>query len=136
MKSRFLLRFLSFVSLFLVLIGVFSCKTARNVFDSECYIFENQTDYKNYFVKLDSVGNSDVSGRIYLIDDNLTLQAEPFLLVFDRKKSEVILSDTTFYVLKVRKTKNGRVEGYFSESSKKKKFIFYPYQLFENINIF
>ena len=128
MKSRFLLRFLSFVSLFLVLIGVFSCKTARNVFDSECYIFENQTDYKNYFVKLDSVGNSDVSGRIYLIDDNLTLQAEPFLLVFDRKKSEVILSDTTFYVLKVRKTKNGRVEGYFSESSKKKKFIFYPYQ--------
>ena len=128
MKSRFFLRFISLVFLSLLLIGSFSCKTSRGVFDSESYIFENQTDCESYFVKLDSVSDTDVRGRIYLIDDNLTLQAEPFSLVFDKKKSEVVLSDTIFYVLKVKKTKNGRVEGCFSESSKKKKFVFYPYQ--------
>ena len=106
----------------IVLVVLFSCKTTSNVFDSECYIFENQTDGKNYFVKVDSVSKSDVKGRIYLIDDNLTLQYEPCSLVFNKNKSEVMLSDTVRCVLKIRKTKNGMVEGYFFESSKTSAF--------------
>ena len=78
MKSRVFLRFSSVVLCLMALANLFSCKTARSVFDSESYIFENQTDYKNYFVRIDSVGESDVNGRIYLIDNDLTLQAEPF----------------------------------------------------------
>ena len=128
MKSRVFLRFSSVVLCLMALANLFSCKTARSVFDSESYIFENQTDYKNYFVRIDSVGESDVNGRIYLIDNDLTLQAEPFLLVFNKKKSEVVLSDTTLYVLKMKKFKNGRIEGNFFESSHKKKFVIYPYK--------
>ena len=108
MKSRVFLRFSSVVLCLMALVNLFSCKTARSVFDSESYIFENQTDYKNYFVRIDSVGKSDVNGRIYLIDNDLTLQAEPFLLVFNKKKSEVVLSDTTLYVLKMKKFKKMR----------------------------
>ena len=128
MKSRVFLRFSSVVLCLMALANLFSCKTARNVFDGESYIFENQTDYKNYFVRVDSVGKSDVNGRIYLIDNDLTLQAEPFLLVFNKKKSELILSDTTLYVLKMKKIKNGRIEGDLFESSHKKKFVIYPYK--------
>lgn len=131
MKSRIFLRFSSVVLCLMALANLFSCKTAKNVFDSESYIFENQTDYKNYFVRVDSVGRSDVNGRIYLIDNDLTLQAEPFLLVFNKKKSELILSDTTLYVLKMKKFKNGRIEGDLFESSHKKKFVIYPYEIDE-----
>ena len=129
MKTRSFLHFFSLIFSFVVLVVMFSCKTARNVFDEECYIFENQTDYKNYFVRIDSVGKSDVNGRVYLIDNDQVLQAQTFLLVFDRKKSEVILSDTTFYVFNMKKNKNGRIEGDFKDSHDKKKFVIYPYKM-------
>ncbi len=125
MKSRFLL---IFFSLFVVFI-MFSCKTDSNAVYENGYIFENQTDYKTYFVKVDDVDGVKVSGRVYLIDDKMTMLAEPFEMKYNRKKYEVSFSDSTTYVLKIKKDKKGRIEGTFADSSKRKKFVLYPYKV-------
>ena len=131
MKSSLFSRFLLiFSSLFLVLF-VFSCKNAEDVIRDTAYIFENQTDYKTYFVKVDHVDDAEVKGRIYLVDDEMTMQAEPFTMNYNRKKYEVTFYDSITYVLKIKKSRNDRIEGSYADFSKKKKFVIYPYKVDE-----
>ena len=128
MKSRVFLSFLSFGFGFLLLVGLFSCRTGRGFLGERCYVFENQTDCKSYFIRIDSVGKMNAKGRLYLVDENLTMIAQPFTAVLSKKKCEVFLSDTIPFVLKIKKVKDDRAEGYYTEFSHKKKFVVYPYK--------
>ena len=131
MKSICPSRFLLIFSFIFFVLFMFSCKNAENVICDSAYIFENQTDYKTYFVKVDYVDNVEVKGRIYLVDDEMTMQAEPFTMNYNRKKYEVSFYDSITYVLKIKKNKNDRIEGSYADFSKKKKFVIYPYKVDE-----
>lgn len=137
MKSRFFCVLLSFLATIFMLFNMFSCKNAEDMFVAMNYMFENQTDYKTYFIRVDSIFESGAYGRVYLIDDDLTMQAEPFFMTYGRKRCNITLSDTVDYVLKFKRFKNETLEGSFVESSKKKKFVIYPYAVeeFQNYNI-
>ena len=128
MKSRFFSRVLSVLLGVFLFINMFSCKTADDMFDVTNYIFEDQTDYKMYFVKVDTVDDYSVGGRMYLINDELTMRAEPFSMTYSKKKCNLMFPDSSVQVLKIKKCKNERIEGTFVESSKKKKFVIYPYK--------
>ena len=45
---------------------MFSCKTSDIVFDTGNYIFENQTDCKTYFVKVDTIDDAIIIKTIFL----------------------------------------------------------------------
>ena len=128
MKSRFFSRVFSVLLGVFLLVNMFSCKTTDDMFDVANYIFENQTDYKTYFVKVDTVDDSSVVGRMYLINDELTMRAEPFSMTYSKKKFNLMFSDSSVQVLKVKRCKDERIEGSFVESSEKKKFVIYPYK--------
>ncbi|MBR5781320.1 MAG: alpha/beta hydrolase [Bacteroidales bacterium] len=128
MKSKFISSVLSFVIVAFLIAGMFSCKTASDIFVDTNYIFENQTDYKTYFVKIDSLEDSRLWGRMYLVDDGLTMSAEPFVMAYSKKKCNLILPDSSFYLFKIKRYKDDRIEGSFMESSKRKKFVLYPYK--------
>ena len=129
MKSICPSRFLLIFSFVFFVFFMFSCKNAENVICDSAYIFENQTDYKTYFVKVDYVDNAEVKGRIYLVDDEMTMRAEPFTMNYNRKKYEVSFYDSITYVLKIKKNKNDRIEGTYADFYKKKKFVIYPYKV-------
>ncbi|MBO5810566.1 MAG: alpha/beta hydrolase [Bacteroidales bacterium] len=129
MKSICPSRFLLIFSFVFFVFFMFSCKNAENVIRDSAYIFENQTDYKTYFVKVDYVDNAEVKGRIYLVDDEMTMRAEPFTMNYNRKKYEVTFYDSITYVLKIKKNKNDRIEGTYADFYKKKKFVIYPYKV-------
>ncbi|MBO5849042.1 MAG: alpha/beta hydrolase [Bacteroidales bacterium] len=129
MKSICPSRFLLIFSFVFFVFFMFSCKNAENVIRDSAYIFENQTDYKTYFVKVDYVDNAEVKGRIYLVDDEMTMRAEPFTMNYNRKKYEVSFYDSITYVLKIKKNKNDRIEGTYADFYKKKKFVIYPYKV-------
>ena len=131
MKSSLFSRFLLIFSSLFIVLFVFSCKNAEDVIRDTAYIFENQTDYKTYFVKVDHVDDAEVKGRIYLVDDEMTMQAEPFTMNYNRKKYEVTFYDSITYVLKIKKSRNDRIEGSYADFSKKKKFVIYPYKVDE-----
>lgn len=129
MKSICPSRFLLIFSFVFFVFFMFSCKNAEDVIRDSAYIFENQTDYKTYFVKVDYVDNAEVKGRIYLVDDEMTMRAEPFTMNYNRKKYEVSFYDSITYVLKIKKNKNDRIEGTYADFYKKKKFVIYPYKV-------
>ena len=129
MKSICPSRFLLIFSFVFFVFFMFSCKNAEDVIRDSAYIFENQTDYKTYFVKVDYVDNAEVKGRIYLVDDEMTMRAEPFIMNYNRKKYEVSFYDSITYVLKIKKNKNDRIEGTYADFYKKKKFVIYPYKV-------
>ena len=129
MKSICPSRFLLIFSFVFFVFFMFSCKNAEDVICDSAYIFENQTDYKTYFVKVDYVDNAEVKGRIYLVDDEMTMRAEPFIMNYNRKKYEVSFYDSITYVLKIKKNKNDRIEGTYADFYKKKKFVIYPYKV-------
>ncbi|MBO5855004.1 MAG: alpha/beta hydrolase [Bacteroidales bacterium] len=129
MKSICPSRFLLIFSFVFFVFFMFSCKNAEDVIRDSAYIFENQTDYKTYFVKVDCVDNAEVKGRIYLVDDEMTMRAEPFIMNYNRKKYEVSFYDSITYVLKIKKNKNDRIEGTYADFYKKKKFVIYPYKV-------
>ncbi len=131
MKSICPSRFLLIFSFVFFVFFMLSCKNAEDVIRDSAYIFENQTDYKTYFVKVDCVDNAEVKGRIYLVDDEMTMRAEPFIMNYNRKKYEVSFYDSITYVLKIKKNKNDRIEGSYADFSKKKKFVIYPYRVDE-----
>lgn len=128
MKSRFFPLFILIVSFFFFVTNMLSCKTGKNTLCDMEYMFDNQTDNKKYFVKVDTVGKENVAGRIYLVNEEMTMQAESFVMTCNRRKCEVIISDSMKYVLRFKKSKNDRIEGTFIESSVKKKFVAYPYK--------
>ena len=128
MKSNIFSRILKPIACVFMIVNMFSCKTIDEVFYESNYIFENQTDYMTYFVRIDSVNDSDVKGRMYLIDDELTMQAEPFIMTYSRKRCSLTFRDSSAYVLKIKRFRDERIEGTFVESSRKKKFVIYPYK--------
>lgn len=109
-------------------INMFSCKSYDKLFDTGDYIFENQTDCKTYFVKIDTIEDVKVNGRIYLVDNELTMRAETFTMTCKKNKCNLMFSDSSAFVLNIKRFKNERIEGTFVESSKKKKFVMYKYK--------
>lgn len=128
MKSNFPSRFLFVLTVAFVTINMFSCKSYDKLFDTGDYIFENQTDCKTYFVKIDTIEDVNVNGRIYLVDNELTMRAETFTMTCKKNKCNLMLSDSSAFVLNIKRYKNERIEGTFVESSKKKKFVMYKYK--------
>ena len=128
MKSNFPSRFLFVLTVAFVTINMFSCKSYDKLFDTGDYIFENQTDYKTYFVKIDTIEDVKVNGRIYLVDNELTMRAETFTMICKKNKCNLMFSDSSAFVLNIKRFKNERIEGTFVESSKKKKFVMYKYK--------
>lgn len=128
MKSNFPSRFLFVLTVAFVTINMFSCKSYDKLFDTGDYIFENQTDCKTYFVKIDTIEDVKVNGRIYLVDNELTMRAETFTMTCKKNKCNLMLSDSSAFVLNIKRFKNERIEGTFVESSKKKKFVMYKYK--------
>ena len=77
MRQSAFLRYFSILFGLLLLLNLFSCKTRKDIPDEYSeYIFENKTDFKSYFVKIDSVNKSYAEGRFYSIDNDLTMQAD------------------------------------------------------------
>ena len=70
------LRCLSVIFLFLLGMVFVSCRTSREI-PKDCtnYIFENQSDYRSYFIRLDSIDGTYAEGRAYSIDDDLLMEA-------------------------------------------------------------
>jgi ribosomal protein L21 len=128
MKSNFPSRFLFVLTVAFATINMFSCKSYDKLFDTGDYIFENQTDYKTYFVKIDTIEDVKVNGRIYLVDNELTMRAETFTMTCKKNKCNLMFSDSSAFVLNIKRFKNERIEGTFVESSKKKKFVMYKYK--------
>ena len=128
MKSCFLSRFVFVLTVAFVTINMFSCKSYDKLFDTGDYIFENQTDCKTYFVKIDTIEDVKVNGRIYLVDNELTMRAETFTMTCKKNKCNLMFSDSSAFVLNIKRFKNERIEGTFVESSKKKKFVMYKYK--------
>ncbi len=128
MKSNFPSRFLFVLTVAFVTINMFSCKSYDKLFDTGDYIFENQTDCKTYFVKIDTIEDVKVNGRIYLVDNELTMRAETFTMICKKNKCNLMFSDSSAFVLNIKRFKNERIEGTFVESSKKKKFVMYKYK--------
>ena len=127
MKSNFSTRILSILTIILLVGNMYSCKTSDDLFDTANYIFENQTDCKTHFVKIDTIDEGVISGRMYLVDNELTMQAKPFSMTYSKKKCHLTFSDSTIYILKIKRLKNEKIEGSFTESSNKKKFVIYKY---------
>lgn len=127
MKSNFFSRFLSVLTVLFITVNMFSCKTSDIVFDTGDYIFENQTDCKTYFVKIDTIDDAIINGRMYLVNNELTMRAESFSMTCGKKKCKLTLSDSSVYTMKIKRFKNEKIEGSFIESSKKKKFVIYKY---------
>ena len=128
MKSNFPSRFLFVLTVAFVTINMFSCKSYDKLFDTGDYIFENQTDCKTYFVKIDTIEDVKVNGRIYLVDNELTMRAETFTMTCKKNKYNLMFSDSSAFVLNIKRFKNERIEGTFVELSKKKKFVMYKYK--------
>lgn len=128
MKSNFPSRFLFVLTVAFVTINMFSCKSYDKLFDTGDYIFENQTDCKTYFVKIDTIEDVKVNGRIYLVDNELTMRSETFTMTCKNNKCNLMFSDSSAFVLNIKRFKNERIEGTFVESSKKKKFVMYKYK--------
>ena len=128
MKSNFPSRFLFVLTVAFVTINMFSCKSYDKLFDTGDYIFENQTDCKTYFVKIDTIEDVKVNGRIYLVDNELTMRAETFTMTCKKNKCNLMFSDSSAFVLNIKRFKNERIEGTFVELSKKKKFVMYKYK--------
>jgi len=130
MRQGAFYRYLSTILFLLLLLNFFSCKTRKDI-SSDCleYIFENKTDLKSYYVKIDSVYESNAQGRFYFIDNNLTMQAECFKASLFKNKCKVKMPDGDVIVLKIKKKSNGRYEGYMLDKrlSQRKVFSFYPY---------
>ena len=123
------LRCLSVISLFFLMATLFSCKMSREIpRDYAKCIFENQSDSRSYFVRLDSVDGRHAKGRAYFMDDDLIIEADTFTLNVRRNRCKVTLSDTIVYTLNL-KDKGEMYDGYFTSGvfAGKKDFVLYPY---------
>lgn len=128
MKLNFFSRVTLILTILLLAVNMFSCKTSGDLFDATNYVFENQTDGEVYFVKVDTIDDGKINGRMYLVDDELTMRAEQFTMNYSKKKCFLTFSDSIDYVLKVKRIKDERIEGSFVKSSEKKKFVIYKYK--------
>lgn len=139
MKRRFFFRLMLMFS-FVITLYFFSCK-AKFEFSGEYegYMFVDETAQKSCFVMLDSVSPTYAEGRLYFVDDELTMKAEPFIVNFYRNNCLVKVSDSIVYTLRIKKSRDDRYEGSYTSTSfdGKRKFLMYPYlsdeyQLYES----
>lgn len=130
MKRKTFIHYFLIITSLLTLLSMHSCRIGKNFSDANCaYIFENKTDSKSYFIKVDSVDKSYAKGRFYLIDNNLLMQAKYFEANMLKRKCKVVTSDGEDITLKVKKHSGDRYEGYILDKLlSKKEFEIYPYQ--------
>ena len=131
MNSRLFSAVLSLTMWLFLIVNMFSCKTADDMFQMTDYIFENKTDSKAYFVKVDTIVGSHLSGRFYCIGDESVMQSEPFSMSCNGRRCRLVLSDSSFYVLKIERFKDDEIIGSYMHLSKKNNFIIYPYKTVE-----
>lgn len=131
MKQRTFIRYFLIITSLLTFLSLHSCRIGKNFSDeNHKYIFENKTDSKSYFVKVDSVDKSYAKGRFYFIDKNFAMPAECFEAYMFKKKCKVTTSNGDEITLKVKRHSGDKYEGYILDKllSKKKEFELYPYQ--------
>ena len=120
------LRCLSVIFLFLLGMVFASCRTSREI-PKDCtnYIFENQSDYRSYFIRLDYIDGTYAEGRAYSIDDDLLMEADAFTVNVRKNKCKVRLCDTIVYTLKLKSYADGIYGGGFTGDniSGKKSFM-------------
>ena len=127
--SRYLSYFLILTS-FILVMNLFSCKTRHDIpKDVSNYIFENKSDGRKYFVKLDSIADSYAKGKMYLIHRDVFMKAKPFEANLRKNKCVISFYDSETYNLKFKKVSRDSYEGFYTEnlSNKKMSFLLYPY---------
>ncbi len=127
--SRYLSYFLILTS-FILVMNLFSCKTRHDIpKDVSNYIFENKSDGRKYFVKLDSIADSYAKGKMYLIHRDVFMKAKPFEVNLRKNKCVISFYDSETYNLKFKKVSRDSYEGFYTEnlSNKKMSFLLYPY---------
>lgn len=130
MKQSVFLRYFPILLSFILLICLFSCKTGEDISNEySTYIFENKTDSKSYFIKLDSIDKSYAKGRFYLIDNGLTLRPRIFEAVLHKNKCKVTLPNDDVITFRIKSQSDNKYEGFILRHgfSKRKKFSLYPY---------
>lgn len=127
---KFFIRLLSFVFL---IIFITTCKSEQESIKSKGvdYIFENHLDNTSYFVKIDSLDDSRAEGRLYIIDDDLTMIAKPISIIFHKRKCYVELSENERFTLKFNTKSNDVITGKFTKNGEtyKGSFTLYPYNI-------
>ena len=126
-------RYLSYsliLTSFILVMNLFSCKTRHDIpKDVSNYIFENKSDGRKYFVKLDSIADSYAKGKMYLIHRDVFMKAKPFEANLRKNKCVISFYDSETYNLKFKKVSRESYEGFYTEnlSNKKMSFLLYPY---------
>lgn len=128
--SRHLSYFLIIIS-FALALNMFSCRTSRDFpKDVSEYIFENKSNGRKYFVKLDSICNSYAEGRMYLIYNDLIVKPKDFSArLLRNNRCEIDFDNSETYHLKFQKSISNGYEGSYTEnlSSQKMGFLLFPY---------
>lgn len=127
--NRYLRYFLIYTS-FLLVVNLFSCKTRREFpKDVSEYIFENKSDGRRYYVKLDSIADKYASGRMYLIHRDLFMRARNFEAKLYKNKCDILFQNSDVYNLKFKNINRNIYEGHYTEnqSNNKMRFRLYPY---------
>ena len=130
MKQSVFLRYFLILVSFILLVCLFACNTGEDISNEySTYIFENKTDSKSYFVKLDSINKSYAKGRFYLIDNGLTLRPRIFEAVLHKNKCKLTLPNDDVVTFKIKSQSDNKYEGFILSHgfSKRKKFSLYPY---------
>ncbi len=126
-------RYLSYsliLTSFILVMNLFSCKTRHDIpKDVSNYIFENKSDGRKYFVKLDSIADSYAKGKMYLIHRDVFMKAKPFEANLRKNKCEISFYDSETYNLRFKKVSRKSYDGFYTEnlSNKKMSFLLYPY---------
>ncbi len=130
MKLKLYLHHLQILSLFILLLNLFSCKTSSEIPDEyRNYIFKNTDNNTSYFIKLDTIDGSYAEGRIYLIYNDLIMRPESFTMDLYKDRCTVEVSNSDSYDLKIKKRHNNIYEGFYKSKrfDDKNNFILYPY---------
>lgn len=129
MKRR-LFFYLMLMFSFVITTYFFSCKTKFEFSgEYEDYMFVDETGEKSCFIMLDSVNSFYAEGKLYFVDDELTMDPEPFTANLYRNNCFVKLSDSIVYVLKIKRWRGDRYEGSYTSGSfsGRRKFVVYPH---------
>ena len=130
MKLKLYLHHLQILSLFILLLNLFSCKTSSEIPDEyRNYIFKNTDNNTSYFIKLDTIDGSYAEGRIYLVYNDLIMRPESFSMDLYKDECAVEVSNSDSYDLKIKKRHNNIYEGFYKSKrfDNKNNFILYPY---------
>ena len=133
MKRIFTLSYMLIFTM-LLLVAMVSCKTIKDIpVEDGGFSFENLTDDKTYFVKVNRVSDLCIEGRSYLFDGELTIEAEPFKVELPKRGSTMVFSDTITVSYKLKRSKSEGYRGWFAVdgANGKKKFLLTYYEFEE-----